>query len=149
MKTFEGLGLPGILVMAVALSGCGTGQFPVAPVSGVVMCDGKPVPGALVYFAPQQSGDNALVGKVGLGVVDDQGKFTVRTYGSDDGAVVGMHDVRVERGNGPGCDCAMNPDRAVAQVEVKDGENNFTIELPPKTRLDERAEREEVLEDDD
>ncbi len=137
------------LVLA-ALAGCGSGDFPVAQVTGVVLCDGKPVPGALVFFEPQQAGDNALVGKTGLGVANDQGEFSVRTYGSNDGAVVGMHNVKVERGSGPGCDCAMNGDKTVVVIEVTaDGENNFSIALPEKTRADARAERAEDDEDEE
>lgn len=140
----------GLVVLVVGLAGCGSDQFPVAKVSGVVLCNGEPVPGGLVYFEPQQTGTNAVVGKVGLGVIDEQGKFTVRTYGANDGAVVGMHNIKVDRGSGPGCDCAMNADKTVAELEVTaDGENNFTIDLPPKTRMDEMAERGELEEDDE
>lgn len=148
MKLSNSLGSVGLVVLTLTCGGCGSGDFPVAPVSGVILCNGKPVPGALVFFEPQQQGDNALVGKTGLGVVDDQGKFSVRTYGDDDGAVVGKHNIKVERGSGPGCNCAMNADKTVTEVEVtSDGENNFTIELPAKTRADARAERE--MDDDE
>lgn len=139
-----------LALLALTLAGCGSGDFPVAPVTGVVVCNGKPVPGALVFFEPLQAGDKAIVGKTGLGVANDQGEFSVRTYGANDGAIVGMHSVKVERGSGPGCDCAMNGDRTVVELEVKSGgENNFSIELPKKTRSDAIAERAEEEEDDE
>lgn len=140
----------GLALLTSMFVGCGGGDFPTAPTTGVVMCEGKPVPGALVFFEPQLQGENALVGKTGLGVANDEGKFSVKTYGSNDGAVVGMHNVKVERGSGPGCDCAMNQDKIVVEVEVKAGEdNNFTINLPEKTRADSMAERAASEEDDD
>lgn len=132
------------------ISGCGDDGFPVAPVTGVVKCNGETVGGGIVYFQPKQVGDDAVVGKIGLGVINAQGQFTVSTYGNGDGAVVGPHIVKVGRGSGPGCDCAMNADRMIMEVEVTSGpENTFEIDLPKKTRQDARAEQLEADEDDD
>ncbi|HBE67469.1 MAG TPA: hypothetical protein DDW52_04900 [Planctomycetaceae bacterium] len=140
----------GLALLTSLFVGCGGGDFPTAPATGVVLCDGKPVPGALVFFEPQLKGEDAMVGKTGLGVANDEGKFSVKTYGANDGAVVGMHNVKVERGSGPGCDCAMNQDKVVLEVEVKSGEDNdFTINLPEKTRADTRAEQSQEDEDDE
>lgn len=149
MKSFNRF--RGVLaLMAFALAGCGSSDFPVASVTGVVMCNGKPVPGALVFFEPRQTGDNAIVGKTGLGVANDQGEFSVRTYGANDGAVVGLHSVKVERGSGPGCDCAMNADKTIVELEVKsEGVNNFSIELPKKTRSDAIAQKAEEEDEDE
>lgn len=150
MKLLKSLSCAVLGVLVLTLAGCGSSDFPVASVTGVVLCDGKPVPGALVFFEPQQEGDNAMVGKTGLGVANDLGEFSVRTYGSNDGAVVGKHKVKVERGSGPGCDCAMNADKTVVVLEVTaDGENNFSIELPEKTRADAKAEKAAQDEDDE
>lgn len=149
MKLLNSLGSSVIAVLTLTLIGCGSGDFPVAPVTGVVMCNGKPVPQALVFFEPQEKGDDALVGATGLGVGNADGTFSVRTYGDNDGAVVGKHYIKVESG-GTDCDCAMNPDKIVTEVEVKaEGENNFTIDLPRKTRADARAQREQAMEDDE
>jgi len=141
----------GLVAIAVALAGCGEGgDFSVAPVTGVVQCNGQPVPGGLIFFEPKQTGDSAVVGKVGLGIIDESGNFTVSTYGDGDGAVVGLHRVKVEKGSGPGCACAMNADKEVAEVEVTaDGENVFTIDLPKKTSLDVRAEKLAAEEDEE
>ncbi|EMI18797.1 hypothetical protein RMSM_04272 [Rhodopirellula maiorica SM1] len=116
----------------------------------MVKCNGNAVGGGTVYFQPKQTGKSAVVGKIGLGVIDAQGQFTISTYGNGDGAVVGTHIVKVDRGSGPGCDCAMNADRELMQVEVTAGEDNsFEIVLPEKTRRDVRAEQAEADEDDD
>ncbi|WP_143549279.1 hypothetical protein [Rhodopirellula bahusiensis] len=140
-----------VLCLATTLlPGCGDDGFPVAPVTGVVKCNGETVGGGIVYFQPKQVGDDAVVGKIGLGVINPQGEFTVSTYGNGDGAVVGPHIIKVGKGSGPGCDCAMNADRMIMEVEVTSGpENTFEIDLPKKTRQDARAEQLEADEDDD
>lgn len=139
-----------IAAVAFVIAGCGGGEFEVAPTTGVLRCNGSPVGGGLVFFEPKQTGENAVVGKVGLGVVDAEGKFSVSTYGDGDGAIVGPHIIKVEKGSGPGCDCAMNADREVMQVEItSDGENFIEVDLPEKTRNDARAEAAEDDEDEE
>jgi hypothetical protein len=120
--------------------GCGgRGDFPLAPTSGRVLCEGKPVPNALVFFEPLRSGESALAGKQGLARTDEKGEFRVSTYGTDDGAVVGKHRVRVgapDRESYPdfSCNCVLNPEIDVMNVEVKKGEENkFEIVLKTKT----------------
>ena len=76
------------------LVGCG-GDFPVAPVSGVVTLDGEALPNASLFFQPQRSGDSPIVGPPSFGVTDDEGRFTLITTGGDSGAVVGRHVVSV------------------------------------------------------
>src|SRR6056297_894543 len=56
----------GLIAFAVLFAGCsGGGDFPVAPVTGVVQCNGQPVLGGLIFFEPKQTGESAVVGKVG------------------------------------------------------------------------------------
>ena len=87
-----------LVVGLVFTVGCGSGgDFPVAPVSGRVLCDGQPVPHAIVFFEPLQSGDSALAGKQGIARAKEDGTFVISTYGTEDGAVVGKHRVRVAR----------------------------------------------------
>src|SRR5262245_17958868 len=111
-------------------AGCGSdGEFPTAKTTGRVICEGKRVPYVMVFFEPLQGGKNALVGKQGVGNADAEGTFAISTYGDNDGAVVGMHRVRVGPPRGgppPGfkCDCALNSEVDVTQVEVKRGGNN-------------------------
>lgn len=120
--------------------GCGTGgEFPTAATTGRVLCEGQPVPSVLVFFEPLQSGKSALVGKQGIGYADADGKFVVSTYGENDGAVIGRHRVRVgppRGGEPPGfkCDCVLNSEVDVTEVEVKKGEkNDFELVLKKKT----------------
>jgi hypothetical protein len=67
------------------LSGCGSRGPDLAPVSGTVALDGKPVAGAAVTFVPVQGGRPASA------VADEQGRFQLTTFQSEDGAIVGKH----------------------------------------------------------
>jgi len=98
-----------------------------------------------VFFEPLQSGKKALVGKQGLADAGADGTFTISTYGDNDGAVVGRHRVRVGPPRGgppPGfkCDCVLNPEVDVTEVEVKRGEkNDFDLVLKKKTAADAKS----------
>ncbi|MCR9291153.1 MAG: DUF4198 domain-containing protein [bacterium] len=127
--------------LVVLLCGCGGGleKFPVAKVTGRVVCEGKPVPHAMVFFEPIAKGGSAIVGKAGFADADENGEFVLSTYGTGDGAVVGKHNVKVDRPSGEDypdfeCDCQLNDVDVVMQVDIIDGQNQFTIELPKETR---------------
>jgi hypothetical protein len=129
-----------LMLPVLAASGCGGGgSFPVAVTTGTVMCEGRPVPHAMVFFEPLASGESSLAGKQGTAVADEHGKFSISTYKEGDGAVVGKHRVRVGTPNrelypqtAP-CPCELNPESDVMQVEVtKAGKNEFEIVLTKK-----------------
>jgi len=133
MKTSRSLSL---VLFAMGLSGCSEGlkEFPCAEASGVVLCEGKPVQGAQVYFAPKMTGKSAEVGKPGFAFTDEAGRFVLSTYGTGDGAVVGTHVVRVTTSNEFPCDCVGEETRDLMDVEiVADKENDFKVELPMRT----------------
>lgn len=126
--------------LALLLSGCSAGgDFPTAKTTGRVVCEGQPVPHAMVFFEPLQTGKQALVGKQGIANAEADGTFMVSTYGDNDGAVIGRHRVRVgpPRGGPPPdfrCDCVLNSEVDVTEVEVKKGEkNDFELVLKKKT----------------
>jgi hypothetical protein len=126
------------LIGLVLVSGCQKGDFPTAPVSGRVICEGKPAPFAMVFFEPMQTGKSGLVGRQGLADADEQGNFTLSTYGTRDGAVVGHHRVRVgppHPGDHPNykCDCVLNSEVDVMEVDVKPGKNQFDVVLKKRT----------------
>jgi hypothetical protein len=79
----------------MALAGCSdSGRVPVFPVQGQVLFDGKPATGAHVVFHPVgKSGGGALRP---AGQVDHDGKFTLTTFQSGDGAPEGEYAVTVE-----------------------------------------------------
>lgn len=149
------------LALASSLLGCGDGlkHFPTAAVSGQVLCEGQPVPYAQVYFEPLAQGDSAVSGKPGFAIADEAGKFTIGTYEADDGAVIGKHRVRVDPpvpGKNPpdwSCNCEMNSNVDVMQVDIVDGENQFDVVLKKakggrKTQMSEE-DLEELREEEE
>lgn len=77
-----------LLLLAISAAGCNQGPR-LAPVSGVVLLDGKPVEAASVLFTPEAGGRPAD------GVTDKEGKFTLQTFEPGDGAVIGKHKVAI------------------------------------------------------
>jgi hypothetical protein len=76
---------------AIALAiGCGEPRIPTYPVQGSVKFDsGEPVPSGMVEFRPQGEGP------IARGKLDQFGRFTLRTFATDDGAVAGKHRIVV------------------------------------------------------
>ncbi len=82
-------------LLTVLGAGCGGPDRPdLAPVSGVVSYQGKPLAGAQVSF------HNAKSPRVASGVTDAQGEFTLTTFDEGDGALVGEHRVSVAKVTG-------------------------------------------------
>ena len=74
---------------AVFLLGCSGSGFDIAPVSGTVTLNGRPVTQGMVIFTPE-AGPQAA-GQLGPG-----GRYTLTTLKPDDGAIVGEHSVAIE-----------------------------------------------------
>jgi hypothetical protein len=125
-----------VATLAACLAGCGSkGAFPTAETTGIVLCEGQPVPDAEVYFEPLESagGSSALIGKQGFAFSGPEGRFVLSTYGVNDGAVVGKHRVRVG-GDPRKCECLLNSEVDVMEVEIEEGKiNDFEIVLTKKT----------------
>ncbi|MFM7058888.1 MAG: hypothetical protein ACKO2P_18410 [Planctomycetota bacterium] len=127
----------GVVLFAVLLSGCSGGlkEFPVAEVSGVVLCEGTPVPFAKVQFNPKaaQGSKSAIVGKPGFAFADKDGKFVLSTYGDGDGAVIGKHVVTAVPDSGYPCNCHSDDITPLMEVDVKEGQKNeFEVQVPLK-----------------
>ncbi len=77
--------------------GCGSDPFTLAPTSGRVTVDGRPVAGLRVAFEPIGSSDRPAPGPEAIGVTDDDGRFTLATMAESPrrGAVVGKCRVRI------------------------------------------------------
>lgn len=89
------LGFTSIVTVAV-FSGCGGGdpdKKPTAKVKGTVTVDGKAVSGGSLIFSPVSDGKSNMAGKSGEATIKPDGTYSVSTYGTDDGAVVGKHRV--------------------------------------------------------
>jgi hypothetical protein len=123
-------------------TGCrndGLTKFGVAKTRGRVLCEGKPVPFATVFFEPKQVTKNATVGKQGIGMADKDGNFTITTYDTNDGAVIGKHSVKVieplgDNRKGFTCECLLLESTVVMEVDIVAGQdNNVEIALGKPT----------------
>jgi hypothetical protein len=81
------------LLCALFATGCESRPYGLAPVSGVVTLDGKPVPGSSVSFQPQGTSTNPGPGSVGK--CDESGRYELETIRREPGAVPGPHAVRI------------------------------------------------------
>ena len=81
------------LLPLTLLSGCGGGSDrpETVPVTGTVLYNGKPVEKAIVSFSCEGAPRSAT------GVTDAEGKFTLSTFGLNDGAIVGTHVITVNK----------------------------------------------------
>ena len=125
----------------VMLSGCkrDDGLPECAPVSGKVTIGDEPLASAMVTFHPAGEGNR------GQSATDVDGTYTLTTYGTEDGAIVGQHSVTVERhippmpsqpgGKLPSAKSVVPPKYHVPsssplKFEVKSGTNNvFDIRI--------------------
>jgi hypothetical protein len=82
------------LLSLAILGGCSSGEnnAKTYPVTGVVTKGGAPVEGASVIFVPT---DN--VGQAAFGTTDSTGKYSLRTFKKDDGAVPGTYRIKVTK----------------------------------------------------
>lgn len=79
----------GVLLVLLTVASCGkSGTPPTAKVTGTVTYQGQPLEGVSVAFIPES-------GRPASGKTDTQGNFTLSTFDSGDGAVLGMHKVVV------------------------------------------------------
>ena len=81
--------LTGLLVLLPMLGGCGSSRPATAQVTGEVHYKGQPVEGATVVFSS--------AGPPAQGITDAAGKFSLRTYESEDGATLGTHRITISK----------------------------------------------------
>lgn len=133
-----------LALAAALLSGCGAKTYQVAPVRGKLTHQGQPVSGGSLVFGPIGTG-NGEVGKPGIAEVGPDGSFEVTTYSEGDGAVIGKHTVSysppptVVQETPAESHVEEDPDAPAqpyaglvpqpSEVEVKRGENDFTLDL--------------------
>jgi hypothetical protein len=73
---------------------------PLGRVSGKVTHNGKPVTSGSVVFSPV-GGTQSGAARIATGQIESDGSYTLTTYDTGDGAVLGQHTVTVEsRGTG-------------------------------------------------
>lgn len=86
--------IPGLLVVGMLLvAGCSRRGPALAQVKGTVLYDGQPLAGATVSFVPD--GSKGTKGRMAIGVTGADGRFSLRSFAPDDGAVTGFHNVSI------------------------------------------------------
>ena len=83
------------LLAAMAAAGCGPTPPAIVLVEGVVLLDGKPLPGAEVQFVPMIQGFGGEY--IAVAVTDEQGRFKLACNGRE-GASAGENRVTVSEG---------------------------------------------------
>lgn len=136
-KTLTGWGA--LTVLAIASIGCGGDTPPTGNVTGTVTYNGSPVANANVTFQPNG-------GRPATGVTDASGKYTLATFGTSDGAVLGSHKISITPNitdvpmpetpdqasaepKPPFPKKYMNPDTSGLTADVKSGPNEVNLEL--------------------
>jgi hypothetical protein len=79
----------------IAAAGCGQKAKPLAPVSGLVTFDGKPLAGGGVTFQPIAPPGSIIAGKSSIARCDAEGRFVLVTIDDKPGAIVGEHEVQI------------------------------------------------------
>ena len=88
------------VLMIFTSVGCKGEGFTLAPVTGVVTADGKPVTDLKIVFYPRGTEENPTPGPFSTGMTDSEGKFTLVSRHGEPGAVVGPHRVGFELPDG-------------------------------------------------
>jgi hypothetical protein len=108
------------------LAGCSGGS--VAPVSGTVKLDGKPLPHATVVFQPDGGGPNPGPGSTGK--TDANGHYELQvTTTNARGAVVGKHKVSITAYEGDGEPDSSAPNATVFRKALVPVEYNANTKL--------------------
>ncbi|HEV3144277.1 MAG TPA: hypothetical protein VGZ47_10360 [Gemmataceae bacterium] len=85
-----------LLLVVMLFAGCSREPYRIAPVSGRVTLDGKPLANAAVVFSPLATKDSNDPGPGSGAKTDAAGRFALTIVGKETkGAVVGKHKVRI------------------------------------------------------
>jgi hypothetical protein len=121
------------------LVGCNQEPYRVAPVSGHVTLDGKPVAQVAVMFQPVAPEGNVNPGPGSFGITDEEGRYSLKLVGKETpGGVVGKHKVRFDpysdEPSDPTSDRPFRPKKAMPKIPAKYNhvEALFEFDVPPK-----------------
>jgi hypothetical protein len=90
-------GIAAVVGLCFLFAGCGgvpSARPKVYPVTGKVTQKGKPLTAGEVMFTPSGGPDGAS-GHIATGQIDSDGSYTLTTFNTGDGAVLGKHKVTV------------------------------------------------------
>ena len=143
MRTKPALTAIALAAMLLATTtGCPEKTFPVAPVSGTITINGKPVEGANIKFQPTSKSNSGVAGGGSYARTDAEGKFTMQLILQDgEGAVVGEHRVYIT--TGAPAEGQSDAPRIVGErvpMEWRDGHHTFEVPEGGTTTADFKIE---------
>jgi hypothetical protein len=112
--------------------GCESKPHGLAPVSGIVTLDGQPVSGVRVTFQPSgRDTDNPGPGSSAFS--DASGRYELKTVRGDDGAIPGLHTVRIlnPEPEKAGSDDGPGPPRKEIVPRRYEVSTDLTFDVPP------------------
>jgi hypothetical protein len=118
------------LVLLAAMA-CGGSGKPIK-VSGRVLLDGKPLPGATVTFTPAEGKGNIAAGRT-----DADGGFRLTTFNVDDGAVPGEYKITIDVTSTGGDEAVAKNPMQMSEQEKKD----FFMRSSPKSKAAEAKKK--------
>lgn len=113
---------PLLLILVGTMLGCSAGQRETTPVGGKVTLAGKPLTTGRIIFWPDDGGPP------GGGSIGEDGSYSLTTYQTGDGAVLGTHKVTVEAVT------AINPEAAPKSIAEEMANELFYRNPPVKTK---------------
>ena len=120
-----------LVVLLLALPGCGQSGAQIAPVHGHVKLDGQPLANAEVQFQP----DGSQRGSSGR--TDAEGRYYLMYKRGQPGAMVGPHTVRISVSNevvkNPPIIAARFDTKSELHREVQSGDNEFDFDVTTET----------------
>ncbi|MEN1678667.1 MAG: hypothetical protein AAGJ46_03690 [Planctomycetota bacterium] len=120
------------VVCTTLAAGCDSGPA-LAPVSGTVTLDGKPLPFGVVNFQPDQ-------GQGAQATIEAGGAFTLSTFKLSDGAIVGRHRISVKcyQGHDPAYRAGKKPEgislgkSLIPPKFSRVGTSGLAVDVPPE-----------------
>ena len=131
----------GLLIFLMLMSGCGKDKIviPTHQVSGRVLYNNVGAEGVTVYLGPIDAPGVPDIPSNPHGITDKQGRFTISTYGEDDGAPIGKYQMMMiwadhdskEESQTDKFFAWFDAVNSKIMVEIKDGENKIPdIKVP-------------------
>lgn len=126
-----------LVVVIVLAAGCDQGPKlpPLAPVTGVVTFDGKPLPRGMVQFVPDA--DRGTTGPTATAAIGPDGTYTLTTVGKP-GAMVGWHTVRIVSQEEPKDETDTDPPSLIPwrYTDPTRSELNFEVQAIEENEID-------------
>lgn len=137
MKNITNLAVAFVAIAILSFIGCGGTEYSIAPVSGKVTLNGKPVDGIRVVFSPLKNKAQTDPGPWSSALTNAAGEFTLETRYKNQGAAVGTHTVMFE------FDDVDNMEILSEELEEAHGEDGSKAEVEAvKKRIAEFKERQ-------